>query len=238
MLPYYYNVSYVSVGVMCGMFPGEDKHDGLSAPDLLVCVVFVLVWQSLDYVIVPSFAKSHPLQSLLAVSSNSWVYCFSPMWASEKHQHWLSLLLPMPSILLLSIPFPCPFLFLFLFSLILILSLPLSFSPSKFPFTLWWKPGFFFPLMALSSSSAPYFVLAAPTLPRNLSAATGNSVHMRIYVLFIYGFCLFFVDIKLEMLAKVGLCLPHSRFISGGKKVQWLPGHLRVTLTAHCRLEI
>jgi hypothetical protein len=92
--------------------------------------------------------------------------------------------------------------------------------------------------MALSSSSAPYFVLAAPTLPRNLSAATGNSVHMHIYVLFIYGFCLFFVDIKLEMLAKVELCLPHSRFISGGKKVQWLPGHLRVTLTAHCRLEI
>ena len=68
MLPYYYYISYVSVGVMCGMFPREDKHDGLSAPDLLVCVVSVLVWQSLDYVIVrTSFAESSCLQSHLTL---------------------------------------------------------------------------------------------------------------------------------------------------------------------------
>ena len=183
---------------------------------------------------------SHPLQSLAACSLILLLgVLLQPHVGFWEAPALLSLLLPMPSILLLSTPFPCPFLFLFLFSLILILSLPLSFSPPNSPFTLWWKAGFFFfPLMALSTSSAPYFVLAAPTLPRNLSAATGNSVHMHIYVLSTYGFCLFFVDIKLEMLAKVELCLPHSRFISGGKKVQWLPGHLRVTLTAHCRLEI
>ena len=76
------------------------------------------------------------------------------------------------------------------------LALPLSFSPlilsslchslSPHPTPPLFSDGrldFFFPLMALSLSSAPYFVLAAPTLPRNLSAATGNSVHMHICVL-------------------------------------------------------
>lgn len=86
---------------------------------------------------------------------------------------------PFSSSLLLSF---VPFLFLFLFSLNLILSLSLSFSPPNSPFTLWWKAGFFFPLMVLISSSAPCFVLAAPTLPRNLSAAIGNSVPACLYV--------------------------------------------------------
>ena len=160
------------------------------------------------------------------------------MWASEKHQHCSAssfLCPPFSSSLLLSLaPSSSSF-----FSPLFLSSLSPSLSSHPTPLLLSdGRLDFFFPLMALSTSSAPYFVLAAPTLPRNLSAATGNSVHMHIYVLSTYGFCLFFVDIKLEMLAKVGLCLPHSRFISGGKKVQWLPGHLRVTLTAHCRLEI
>ena len=94
---------------------------------------------------------------------------------------------PFSSSLPLSL-FPCSS--SFFFSLNLILSLSLSFSPPNSPFTLWWKAGFFFfPLMALSLSSAPYFVLAAPTLPRNLSAATGNSVHMHICVLSILCWC-------------------------------------------------
>ena len=216
------------------MFPREDKRDGLSAPDLIVCVVFVLVWQSLDYVIVPSFAKSSCLQSHLTLGCIASAPC-GLLRSTSIAQPPPSYALHSPPLYSFPLPLPLPLSFL-------PYSYPLSpplFLPTQLPFySLMEGWIFFFPLMALSTSSAPYFVLAAPTLLRNLSAATGNSVHMHIYVLSTYGFCLFFVDIKLEMLAKVELCLPHSKFISGGKKVQWLPGHLRVTLTAHCRLEI
>ena len=78
-------------------------------------------------------------------------------------------------------------------------SLPL-FLPTSSPFTFWWKAGFF-PWMALNSSSPSPCVLAVPTLPRNLSAATGSSVHMHIRVC-VCVFRQFFVDIKLEMFAK------------------------------------
>lgn len=128
MLPYYYNVSYASVRLMCGMFPGEDKRDGLSAPDLLVCVVFVLVWQSLDYVM------SHPLQSLAACS----LILLLGVLLQPHVGFWEApaLVQPPPSYALHSPP---------LYSFPLPLPLPLSFLPYSYPLS----PHLFLPTQLL-----------------------------------------------------------------------------------------
>lgn len=94
---------------------------------------------------------------------------------------------PFSSPLLLSL-FPCSS--SFFFSLNLILSLSLSFSPPNSPFTLWWKAGFFF--FSLNGTQFIFSTLlcpGCPTLPRNLSAATGNSVHTHMCVLSILCWC-------------------------------------------------